>query len=184
MELGFRKEIEFDRKKGEMKFFGMRHIIIDEKFLLEMLKEFESYEGLIAKAKIYKACKKAAKEYYDELLSKSAITDVIAKFHWGRNELVRQIQPLWSDYGFGVIENITFEKELVRMRIRNNIFARTHHPSPIPVCYFTQGFFAGMVSQIYNKDYDCIETKCIAMGDAHCEFIAQPAELIKKEKGK
>lgn len=182
MEIGLKKEIEFDRKKGEMRFFRMRHIIINEKFLSELLKEFESYEGLIAKAKIYRACKKAAKEYYDELLSKSAISDIIGKFHWGRNELVRQIQPLWSDYGFGVIENITFEKEIVKFRVRNNLFARTHQPSPVPVCYFTQGFFAGMISEIYEKDYDCVETKCIAIGDAYCEFIAQPAELLKKAK--
>jgi predicted hydrocarbon binding protein len=39
-----------------------------------------------------------------------------------------------------------------------------------PVCFFKAGFFAGAVSSIKGKKVPCVEKKCHAKGDDHCEF--------------
>ena len=40
-----------------------------------------------------------------------------------------------------------------------------------PVCFFKAGFFAGAVSAVRGEKVPCIETKCHAKGDEHCEFL-------------
>ncbi|MEM3556228.1 MAG: 4-vinyl reductase [Candidatus Micrarchaeia archaeon] len=176
MEIGLPKELTFNRQKGEIVLFGMRHVFLDEFLLNALLSEFEREGGLITHAKIYRACKKAGGEYFKNLLSKSEVGAIMKKFGWGRNELIRQIQPLWSDYGLGVVESILFEEKRVVVRISNNINARTHERSSLPVCSFTQGILAGIASEAYNEEYDCEETKCIAMGDSYCEFVLTPSK--------
>ena len=39
---------------------------------------------------------------------------------------------------------------------------------------YLAGIFAGILSEIYNKEMDCRETRCISGGETHCEFIATP----------
>ena len=182
MEIGLAKELNFDRGKGEINLFKMRHIFIDENLFTNILNEFEKEGGVMSHAKVYMACKKSAKKYFENFISNSEIGNLMRKFKWGRVELVRQIQPLWSDYGFGVVANISSQEDCITVRINNNINARTHERSSLPVCYFTQGILAGIASVIYNGDYDCQEVKCIAVGDACCEFVIKPAELLKKAK--
>jgi len=176
MEIGLAKEMKFERGKGEINLFRMRHIFMDEILFTSILNEFEREGGVMSQARVYMACKKAAKRYFENLLANSEVGNLMRKFGWGRVELVRQVQPLWSDYGFGVIESISFKGDCVTVSIRNNINARTHEHSSTPVCYFAQGVLAGIASEIYNANYDCEEVKCIAMGDTHCEFLLSPAK--------
>ncbi len=52
-----------------------------------------------------------------------------------------------------------------------------------PVCHFLAGFFAGMAEAYAElvkpyRSYSCVETKCVAKGDPHCEF-----KLFAQEAG-
>lgn len=176
MEIGLSKELSFNRQKGEIRIFGMRHVFIDESLFNNILAEFEKEGGLLTHAKIYSACKKSGQRYFKNLLSNSQIGELMKNFNWGRAELLRQIQPLWSDYGLGVIDAILFEEKRVIVRISNNINARNHERSSLPVCSFTQGILAGIASEVYNEEYDCEEVKCIAMGNPYCEFVLAPSK--------
>jgi len=39
-----------------------------------------------------------------------------------------------------------------------------------PVCHYFRGYWVGVVSEVWERKVSCAETKCIGMGDAHCEF--------------
>jgi len=38
------------------------------------------------------------------------------------------------------------------------------------ICFYEAGIIAGVLSNIFNKKLDAIETKCNAKGDKYCEF--------------
>ncbi|MDI6902265.1 MAG: 4-vinyl reductase [Methanocellales archaeon] len=40
-----------------------------------------------------------------------------------------------------------------------------------PVCYYLVGFFKGFLETVYKTEWDVQETKCIAEGEKHCEFV-------------
>lgn len=41
---------------------------------------------------------------------------------------------------------------------------------PQPSCYFFLGFFAGFLSELFNREISVIEVKCVGRGDSHCQF--------------
>ncbi|MBU1120992.1 4-vinyl reductase, partial [Candidatus Micrarchaeota archaeon] len=40
-----------------------------------------------------------------------------------------------------------------------------------PVDHFVRGILAGLFSNAFHTDLDCLELKCIASGSSECEFI-------------
>ncbi|AIC15256.1 V4R domain-containing protein [Nitrososphaera viennensis] len=40
-----------------------------------------------------------------------------------------------------------------------------------PSCFFLSGLLAGLAEGAFSTGYNCLETKCIAAGDDHCEFV-------------
>jgi predicted hydrocarbon binding protein len=61
---------------------------------------------------------------------------------------------------------------------------RNYGKSKIPVDYSFRGMLAGTFSVLFNTNMDCIETKCIAMGNSICEFVVREKTKIdfKDEK--
>lgn len=45
-----------------------------------------------------------------------------------------------------------------------------------PVCHYFRGYWVGVVSEVLERRVSCAETKCMGMGDAHCEFRITAAE--------
>jgi predicted hydrocarbon binding protein len=43
-----------------------------------------------------------------------------------------------------------------------------------PVCHYFRGYWVGVISDIFERRVSCIETKCMAMGAASCEFKINP----------
>ena len=39
-----------------------------------------------------------------------------------------------------------------------------------PVCHYFRGYWVGVVSEILERKVSCVETKCMSMGAAYCEF--------------
>jgi predicted hydrocarbon binding protein len=39
-----------------------------------------------------------------------------------------------------------------------------------PICHFISGYFAGVLSVVFGKNVECLETKCSANNDRYCEF--------------
>lgn len=45
-----------------------------------------------------------------------------------------------------------------------------------PVCHYFRGYWVGVVSEVLERKVSCAETKCMGMGDAHCEFQIKAAQ--------
>lgn len=39
-----------------------------------------------------------------------------------------------------------------------------------PLCHYFRGYWVGVVSEVLERKVSCAETKCMGLGDAHCEF--------------
>lgn len=85
-------------------------------------------------------------------------------------------------YGLGTGHAVRRVEEFLFI-VRNSSIGESLKGSGLqrPVCYFLAGFFAG-ITQAYAEllspllVYDCVETRCIAIGDTHCEFKLFPRE--------
>ncbi|NTW97072.1 MAG: histidine kinase [Oscillochloris sp.] len=53
-------------------------------------------------------------------------------------------------------------------------YLRVLGPATEPVCWQLAGYIAGYCSVVFDMDLHCRETKCVAKGDAHCEFHTRP----------
>ncbi len=105
----------------------------------------------------------------------------------GEEDLSNRISrlPLYiQSYGHGKGKTIKRGKEFI-FEVKDSSVAQYLKENQLgrPVCHFLCGFFAGM-AEAYAEliepavHYSCVETKCIAAGDPHCEFklSPQPAE--------
>jgi predicted hydrocarbon binding protein len=51
---------------------------------------------------------------------------------------------------------------------------RKNEKTKVVMDYFIAGFFAGIFTTIYDKEIECVETKCVCTGEAECVFILKP----------
>jgi len=82
-----------------------------------------------------------------------------------------KISNYYARWGWGRIENVLLREktgELI-IRIHDNAFTRGQH-SQTPSCYFVKGYLEGLVEKLTGKHVTSEETKCMAKGDAYCEF--------------
>ncbi len=83
-------------------------------------------------------------------------------------ELKKSIKLMFSKSGMGEAD-ISGMAPLV-MKVEKSSTCYGTQSGEKPVCFFKAGFFAGAVSAVQGKKVACIETKCHAKGDKHCEF--------------
>ncbi|MFH1752210.1 MAG: 4-vinyl reductase, partial [archaeon] len=51
------------------------------------------------------------------------------------------------------------------------------------ICHTLRGYFTGTASNVCGKELEAIETKCMAKGDAFCEFvIKEKSKFDEKSK--
>ncbi|UCF07219.1 MAG: hypothetical protein JSW28_06080 [Thermoplasmata archaeon] len=84
--------------------------------------------------------------------------------------LCKTLPELWLQMGMGVFSiDKMDEKEMVMKCLESNE-AEAMGYTGRNTCDLTCGYLAGMVSKIFNKEYECIERKCISNGEPYCVF--------------
>ena len=158
------------------------HVLLSNTIIAELHRQLFSSLGFEGAARIiYESTKKGTREVQRNLIRAYRVTLK------GEDDLSNRIArlPLYiQTYGHGKGKTIERGKEFVFEVIDSSV-AQYLKESQLgrPVCHFLAGFFAGM-AEAYAEliepatAYSCVETKCIALGDPHCEFrlSAQPAE--------
>lgn len=78
--------------------------------------------------------------------------------------------------GWGLIEliDVDFENGRAIVSVDNSPVAKHVINAKKPCDTFLRGFLAGLFSVYFNKNVDCVETKCIALGSLDCEFVVKP----------
>lgn len=97
------------------------------------------------------------------------------KYGLPRNRLVAVIMDACQATGWGVfeVEQIDYERCEATLIVRDCFEANAWQKRPYKTCHWTRGYFAGMMSKVFNEPVEAVETKCAAMGDEYCEFRLQ-----------
>ena len=157
-------------------------VLLSNTIIAEIYRRLFTALGYEATARIiYESAKKGTYQVQRNLLAAYRVTLK------GEQDLTNRISrlPLYiQTYGHGKGKTVQWGKEFI-FRVRDSSVAESLKNSGLenPVCYFLAGFFAGMAEAYAelikpSPSYSCIETKCIAIGDPHCEFKLSPQPAV------
>jgi len=154
------------------------HVLLSNTINAELHRQMFTSLGFDEAARIiYESTKKGTHEVQRNLIRAYRVTLE------GEDDLSNRISrlPLYiQTYGHGKGRTIKRGKEFI-FEVKDSSVAQYLKEDQLgrPVCHFLAGFFAGM-AEAYAElieppiQYSCVETKCIAAGDPHCEFKLSP----------
>ena len=172
---------ELEMKEGEISLLGERVQFVPTQIFVDMLKSAKTEEEYWKVANLqYESTKKAVYEWFQKMSKKKGLVG---------NKLLEWEVNIWNLAGWGNFSfNATqFLKGRVSCRVKNSpiakIFLKSYGKSKWPVCHLIRGGLAGgMVAVTGIEESEVIETKCMAQGYDHCEFIIRPKEEFKDLK--
>ena len=102
--------------------------------------------------------------YYAKYLSE--------KYSVKGDELISTIVQASKAIGWGIVEirNIDFKDLSGTIIIKECFEALAREKKSYKVCHWIRGFVAGFLSLVFSQPVEAVETKCLAVGDEHCEF--------------
>jgi predicted hydrocarbon binding protein len=171
------EKLDFDENKGAIKIFGVRHTIVNSDTFRHIRDSMTKIVGPAADSLLYLSAKNHTEEYLKVVLKKSTVARFASRFKWGREKITEKASNILTEYGFGKLEVDKLDLDGKSIAImKNSCIAkayREHGKTKVPVCSYIAGLLAGGATTINGKNYDCRETKCIAKGDKHCEFVLE-----------
>lgn len=170
---------QYSVKDGSIKVLGTDFIMLDASDLLVL-------QG-IDKTKMYNTIKKSSKENMKSLVTHAEvyknikgqslrnIAEISKKIGKSDEGVIKALQDIFEIYGLGKLHVLDIDNEgkSAILRIDKSTLAREQMKSGRskgPICTLTAGILAGIFSYIFNKNVDCVETECLAMGKDYCSF--------------
>lgn len=87
------------------------------------------------------------------------------------------VEDLFSGFGWGAVKQVDLDKEKKRAIIVVNnspVALKFSEPPGAPVDHFLRGIFAGIMTDYFETNVECVETKCMAINHSVCEFVIKP----------
>lgn len=89
---------------------------------------------------------------------------------WARVQILEDSVPAEDErYRLHYFHPNTFESEVIR--------AKGRKPDTC-ACFFSAGYSAGWCSEAFRVDVHGREVRCVARGDANCEFVMAPSSTL------
>jgi predicted hydrocarbon binding protein len=159
--------IKFDGTTSEVQAADLDWLIIRGDLLREIFEGLRAYLGRGANIAIKAPGKTSGKRFFASLLNRNMEL----------KEIVIVLNLLINEGGWGKSEiTVDYEGKKATVTLQNCITARKTR-STEPSCTFLTGYFEGFFEKLFNKETQCIETACIAKGDAVCEFQITPKNM-------
>ncbi|MEA1924419.1 MAG: 4-vinyl reductase, partial [Candidatus Altiarchaeota archaeon] len=158
-----------DPHKGETIFEDNPSLILPQGYMAQYQREIELLLGEKPTKKMeYLLTKKSSIITANTIKNKK----LAGYFHSPANLLLREMVKQAQRRGFGIpiIQEFYLGKPYLRLIVKNSFNAHGYSKARNPVCYRMAALCAGFGTALFNKDMDCIETKCSATGDPCCEF--------------
>jgi len=73
------------------------------------------------------------------------------------------------NWGKILFQDVDFQMGTGKITVRDS-FEIPAHKYHQPQCHFLRGFFAGFLSELFDKEICVAEVKCAGMGGSHCQF--------------
>lgn len=89
---------------------------------------------------------------------------------------LNDLSKLINIFGFGKIQLSSVENDKFEALLYSSIEANGTK-SKEPICYFIQGFLAGLFEKLTGLQASVTENKCIAKGDAYCRFSIKLSKI-------
>ncbi len=59
----------------------------------------------------------------------------------------------------------------ITVRLRDSFFAKALGKTGTAECHIVRGLLEGTAGEVFKRDYQCVEAKCLSKGDEQCEFL-------------
>lgn len=165
MEHSLEKRAKAESKsKWRIKYLGADWVLFRVESLQGMIEEVNNVLGTGGSLVWYTAGKGAGR-------SMSKVFQRYLKEGENLEAVFNKIGSYYARWGWGRVEKVLLREktgELI-IRIHDNAFAREQH-TQMPSCFFVKGYLEGLVEKLTGKHVTSEETKCMAKGDAYCEF--------------
>ena len=156
---------------GKISFYGQDIVIFEPSSLAEYILEIDNNLELIKI--LYYSAKEAIIENkknimnimdnYKNLEFSQWITKTVNLYAYGRIKFENSTD----------IENVILENSIIANMLKNKV--------KIPPDHILRGIIAGFVSIIKNKNLDCIEIECYAIGATNCKLIIGSLDFLKSK---
>jgi predicted hydrocarbon binding protein len=158
--LSLLEKTEYFDDEGEWRIAGSDYLIIGGSALRAWAKATEAALGLSARVIILEAGKKAGEQFADALLKQGLKPE----------DMEEPLELFLTRGGWGKVwAKIDVKEQTAVFLVWNSVLAR-QTTAQKPICHFISGYFAGVLSVLFGKDVECLETKCSANNDRYCEF--------------
>jgi predicted hydrocarbon binding protein len=172
------KEGQWLKDVGEIRIFGKRQGLVWGSILADLRNDVFKIIGPAVDRLLYDAGKNHIRKLIESFIERSVAIKALRRFRWVKIKIAKRAGDLFAWYGWGVgkVEKVNPEGESI-VTLKNSIIASYYTEKQTkPVCSYIAGIIAGAASTIFNKDYECEEVECLAMGHRHCKFIVRPVK--------
>ncbi len=162
------QQIKFE--EGSITLLDSRTVFVPSEIFTNLIKKFKEDEKVCIE--FYKASKFSNIVGFAEKVSK--------KYKLKEMELAKWLVNVGNVGGWGKMK-FTAEDDAEKMfiiEVRNSITQNIK--SSVPVDHFLRGQIAGGASAAFGIDFNCIERRCVSVGDDCCEFVVKPTESFIK----
>jgi predicted hydrocarbon binding protein len=158
--LSLLERTEYFDDEGEWRIAGSDCLIIGGAAIRAWAKVTEQVLGFGARVIMIEAGKKAGEQFADSLLKQGLKPE----------EMEDALKLFLTRCGWGKVRaKIHIKKQTAVFRIWNSVTSRQTNTQK-PTCHFISGYLAGVLTVVFGKNVECLETKCAAKKDEYCEF--------------
>ena len=159
-----------DPLRGETIFKDGSSLILPQGYMAHYQRELESLLGEKPTKKMeYILTKKSSIVTANTIKNKKAAGYLHSPVNFLLREMVKQTQS--RGFGIPIVQEFYPGKPYLRLIVKNSFNAHGYFKARKPVCYRMAALCAGFGTALFNRDMDCMETKCTAKGDRFCEFM-------------
>jgi predicted hydrocarbon binding protein len=121
-----------------------------------------------------------------ESTRKNLVRQFAFDFKIDRKKAMQLFETFFTASGWGKIQNIDtdFEGKRAILTVENSPVASSLKGKVnFPVDIMLRAIFAGIFSEVFEINVDCVESECVAAGGDRCKFIVKPEnefDLSKK----
>jgi len=158
----------FDEDKGELIFEKSEAAIIPRGEQPAIRRVFKKIIGMTADTIIHGIAKQVTVEALSR--SQKIMVHLIGKI--SKQKAFFEILTQGPRRGLGIVKLTHFndKKGICFFRVTDSMDVIESERGEKPVCSVMSGILAAVGELVFNKEMECIETKCVAMGDPYCEF--------------
>ncbi len=100
------------------------------------------------------------------------------KFQLRKDKNFENCLKVISATGWGVTTfHLKDGSDEITVKVENPPFMSSLKKFNRPICFAQKGHFKGALEEAYDSNYDIEETKCVGLGDEHCEFVATKTNI-------